>query len=92
MSRQRWPRHHGRPATAIELLGVVFTFLSGKGDHPKAAVHRPLGLETGLSHPYKDHWEYTDMCSLPFNLFLAFVESPFKHKCQVCTVTKGLVL
>lgn len=32
------------------------------------------------------------MCGLPSKLFLAFVESPFKPKCQLCIVTTGLVL
>lgn len=55
-------------------------------------------LSTGLwvcrqrSVPCNDHWKYTDTCSLPSKLFLAFAESPLKHKCQVCTVTEGLVL
>lgn len=31
-----------------------------------------------------------DMCSLPSKLFLAFVESPLRHKCQVCAVTRSL--
>lgn len=44
------------------------------------------------SVPYTGHWKYTAMCSLSSKLFLAFVESPLKHKCQVCAVTKGLVL
>ena len=30
------------------------------------------------------------MCSLPSKLFPAFVESPLKHKCQVCAVTRSL--
>lgn len=44
------------------------------------------------SVPYNDHWKYTDTCSLPSKLFLAFAESPLEHKCQVCTLTEGLVL
>lgn len=51
---------------------------------PGSSCPQTRGLETEVC-PIKDHRKYTGMCSLPSKLFLAFEESPLKHKCQVCS-------
>lgn len=61
--------------------------LSSRFDLGRAVTLEQLSAAPGSgdgSVPYKDRWKYADMCSLRSKLFLAFVASPLKPKCQVC--------
>lgn len=79
------PRVHGRAGALPQAPGEALIW---KGRLPQAAVSRVWRQACRVQGPL----EYTDVCSLPSKLFLAFMESPLKHKCQVCAVTEGPVL